>query len=246
MADQQLIEIAKALSLDARVLDPRRADGVAVRARGRAPVHDRPAAARARASRSCSSATGSTRCSSCATRRRSSATAATWSRTPDRRADDGRPHPPHGRPRRSRSSRTVEHRGRRRAARGRGPDPDAGSSTTSRSRSAPARSWAWPGWSAPAGPRSPASCSGSTGATPARSGSAGKAGRLRDARPRRCAPGIAYLPEDRHQEGLVLDFSIAQNVTLPILPRLFPRFLVRPSTERARRPRATPSSSTCG
>ena len=44
--------------------------------------------------------------------------------------------------------------------------------------------------------------------------------------------GIAYLPEDRHQEGLVLDFTITQNVTLPILPRLFPRLLVRPSVER--------------
>jgi rhamnose transport system ATP-binding protein len=44
--------------------------------------------------------------------------------------------------------------------------------------------------------------------------------------------GVAYLPEDRHQEGLVLDFPIAQNVTLPILPRLFPRFLVRASVER--------------
>jgi rhamnose transport system ATP-binding protein len=44
--------------------------------------------------------------------------------------------------------------------------------------------------------------------------------------------GIAYVPEDRHQDGLVLDFTITQNVTLPILPRLFPRLFVRPSTER--------------
>ena len=44
--------------------------------------------------------------------------------------------------------------------------------------------------------------------------------------------GIAYLPEDRHQEGLVLAFSIAQNVTLPIMARLFPRLLVHASNER--------------
>jgi len=45
--------------------------------------------------------------------------------------------------------------------------------------------------------------------------------------------GIAYVPEDRHQDGLVLDFSIAENVTLPILPRLFPRLFVHGSVERA-------------
>ncbi len=44
--------------------------------------------------------------------------------------------------------------------------------------------------------------------------------------------GIAYVPEDRHRDGLVLDFSIADNVTLPILPRLFSRLFVHHATER--------------
>ena len=43
--------------------------------------------------------------------------------------------------------------------------------------------------------------------------------------------GVAYVPEDRHQDGLVLDFSIANNITLPILGRLFPRLLLHPRTE---------------
>ncbi len=46
------------------------------------------------------------------------------------------------------------------------------------------------------------------------------------------AAGIAYVPEDRHQQGLVLDFPIASNVTLPILSRLFPSLLMRGSVER--------------
>jgi rhamnose transport system ATP-binding protein len=32
--------------------------------------------------------------------------------------------------------------------------------------------------------------------------------------------GIAYLPEDRHQHGLILDFPIAANISLPILGRV--------------------------
>ncbi|HET7726223.1 MAG TPA: sugar ABC transporter ATP-binding protein [Candidatus Limnocylindrales bacterium] len=45
--------------------------------------------------------------------------------------------------------------------------------------------------------------------------------------------GIAYVPEDRHQDGLVLDFPIAANVSLPILSRLFRGWFLRPATERA-------------
>jgi rhamnose transport system ATP-binding protein len=44
--------------------------------------------------------------------------------------------------------------------------------------------------------------------------------------------GLAYVPEDRHLDGLVEGFSIAENVTLPILPRLFPRLFLRNSRER--------------
>ncbi|MDQ6673343.1 MAG: sugar ABC transporter ATP-binding protein [Chloroflexota bacterium] len=44
--------------------------------------------------------------------------------------------------------------------------------------------------------------------------------------------GVAYVPEDRHQQGLVLDFPIAANVSLPILPRLFPRLFVDQPVER--------------
>ena len=30
----------------------------------------------------------------------------------------------------------------------------------------------------------------------------------------RCAPGIGFVPEDRRQQGLVMDLSIARNATL--------------------------------
>ena len=43
--------------------------------------------------------------------------------------------------------------------------------------------------------------------------------------------GIAYVPEDRHQQGLVMNFSIASNITLPILQQISRLGLVDPRRE---------------
>jgi rhamnose transport system ATP-binding protein len=44
--------------------------------------------------------------------------------------------------------------------------------------------------------------------------------------------GIAYVPEDRHQHGLIMDFSIARNMTLPILRQTSLLGLVNQHRER--------------
>src|SRR3989442_200916 len=44
--------------------------------------------------------------------------------------------------------------------------------------------------------------------------------------------GIAYVPEDRHQHGLVMNFSIAANVTLPILQQVSRLGLIDPRREQ--------------
>ncbi len=44
--------------------------------------------------------------------------------------------------------------------------------------------------------------------------------------------GIAYVPEDRHQQGLVMDFSIADNITLSILPQISKLGLLNAGRER--------------
>jgi rhamnose transport system ATP-binding protein len=44
--------------------------------------------------------------------------------------------------------------------------------------------------------------------------------------------GLAYVPEDRHQHGLVMNFSIAANVTLPILQHVSRLGLIDPRLER--------------
>lgn len=46
------------------------------------------------------------------------------------------------------------------------------------------------------------------------------------------ALGIGLIPEDRGTEGLVLSMSIAENVTLTILDRLFPAKLIRRESEK--------------
>ena len=45
--------------------------------------------------------------------------------------------------------------------------------------------------------------------------------------------GIAYVPEDRHQQGLVMNFSIASNITLPILQQVSRLGLINPHREQA-------------
>jgi len=46
------------------------------------------------------------------------------------------------------------------------------------------------------------------------------------------AYGIAYVPEDRHQHGLIMNFSIAANITLAILHQVSRLGLVDPRRER--------------
>lgn len=72
------------------------------------------------------------------------------------------------------------------------------------------------------------------GADPVESGEIlvhGKVRRLRSPR-EAIRAGIALLPEDRRQMGLVLPLSIKRNVSLPNTDQVYPRGLLRPATER--------------
>jgi rhamnose transport system ATP-binding protein len=56
---------------------------------------------------------------------------------------------------------------------------------------------------------------------------------LPNGRPRAAmAAGVAFVPEDRRQQGLVMDLGIDQNVALPSLGRLRRYGLIRRSRER--------------
>jgi len=78
------------------------------------------------------------------------------------------------------------------------------------------RSSAWPGWWGRGAPRSRAP---SSGVEPADRGTIwlnGHEAHIRSPKDA-LALGIAYLPEDRQRQGLVLPMNVTQNVTLPIL-----------------------------
>ena len=155
-------------------------------------------------------------------------------------APDGRPRP----------RRAVPQGGRRRSAsrcsRCTGSRARACSST-SPSRSRRARSSRWPGSSARAAARSPARSSASTSPTPATSRSAG-AGSPPGRPLAAMRAGIGFVPEDRRQQGLVMDLSIARNATMTRTSALARGGLIRGGAEDtpgARSgPRACSSSST--
>jgi rhamnose transport system ATP-binding protein len=45
--------------------------------------------------------------------------------------------------------------------------------------------------------------------------------------------GIGYLPEDRQKQGLILDWGIGQNITLPVLDKIVKKGMLRKHTELA-------------
>ena len=73
------------------------------------------------------------------------------------------------------------------------------------------------------------------GITPADSGTIALGGRRLDLRSPGDAveAGIAYVPEDRRRHGVILEMSVAVNVTLGILPWLCPRGWLRFGAERS-------------
>ena len=229
IADQQIVEIAKALSLDARVLimdEPTAALSGPEVERGCSPSCGR---CRSRARRCCSSRTASTRSSTICdtvTVMRDGAVVHD-ARTADMTTDEmvrrmvGRDLSALFPKQDAEVGETVL---RSSASRARA------CSSTSPSRSARARSSRSPGSSAPAAARSRARSSASTGPTPATSrwrASGSPTGRPLAA----MRAGLGFVPEDRRQQGLVMDLSIARNVSLTRLRALSRAGLIRSSDE---------------
>ena len=105
----------------------------------------------------------------------------------------------------------------RRGARDRGRADRRIPTTRSTSPCAPARSWAWRAWSAPAAPSSPAPSSAST-ALRRRRRSASTASRSRSARrATRSSAASTWCPRTASAPGWCSTYSVAENISLPDL-----------------------------
>ena len=142
-------------------------------------------------------------------------------------------------------------RDRRRRARRRGADPARASSTTSRSRCARARSSRSPGWSAPAAARSPGRSSASTryssgiGAHPGHAGAQAQPRRRDGARPRarprgppQAGPGARLVRRPQHDPRHPQQ-ALASSASSPRAARTPPP-ASGPAASRSRPPRSTP------
>ena len=206
VAVQQMVAIARALSVVGARADPRRADLEPRRRRGRAAVRGDAAAARRRAWRSCSSPTSSTRCTRSPTASRCCATArcgripggASCRAGADR--GDGRPRAGARRREPARPRRAASSSAAAPLLRARGLGRRGASAAVDLDVRAGRDRWASPACSARAAPSSRACCSGSTAPTAA--SCASTASRARCAIPREAiAPRPGVLPGRAQDRG---------------------------------------------
>ena len=138
---------------------------------------------------------------------------------PALRADAGFGGADDGRARTVQSLSAQARAGRRRADRARGAPPrGAGRAAMCRSSCARAKSSALPGSSARAAPRSPRPSSGWRIAAAARSRSTGRLASFADVA-QSLAAGIAYMTKDRKGKGLLINMGLRPNLTLLTLKR---------------------------
>ena len=216
IANQQMVEIARALTRGRQGGDLRRADRLADRCReGRAVRRDRRPQG-ATASGSSTSRTGWRRSSSITDRISVLRDGQYRGTVDDRRDERGRGHPAddraHARPQPQRSACTSWATWRWRCAACR-----CGKLYQRRQlRGArAARSWASTASSARAGPRSPRRCSACATRRPGTILLERRGGAHPFARRRHRASGIRLVPEDRKGQGLVLGMNCRDNMTLP-------------------------------
>ena len=104
-------------------------------------------------------------------------------------------------------------------------------SATSPSTCAAAKSSAWAASSAPAAPMSPEPSSASRPPSAARSRSAGRPAHIAEPSDA-IALGLAFVPEDRAVAGIFRTLSVEQNITAAVPDRIAPRGIIRRALEK--------------